>query len=235
MLRAIQQEESNATVATSALSPADRPNALSSGGPNPRRHRRALRQEDNDDDIRGGAALDSEHAQIVAGEADEERPRLGTGRPTLRRSRDDADGEHAAAAAAEEDEGGLAPWQQDPDDEEEEEAEGAESGEEAVGGRRARQPGPARCAEAAPRHRVAFITDHFELRNMVRQGMLGGVVGPLGEAHHIGDAKNKSNEAHWNTFVDLLLMARARCLIWADSGYPKTAIVSLPQAAPGHL
>ncbi len=90
--------------------------------------------------------------------------------------------------------------------------------------RLAARAGPAGPPQRA--QRVLLITDHYELRHMVREGFLGGVVGPLGDAHHISQATIKGNDTrHWNTFVDLLLLTRARCLVWADSGFPKTAMV----------
>ncbi len=60
-----------------------------------------------------------------------------------------------------------------------------------------------------------------------------GVVGPSYSAHHISQYKDRENstaEEHehivMTTFVDLMLLARARCLVWARSGFPMLAMVS---------
>uniref|UniRef100_A0A7S0WQ61 O-fucosyltransferase family protein n=1 Tax=Chlamydomonas leiostraca TaxID=1034604 RepID=A0A7S0WQ61_9CHLO len=73
---------------------------------------------------------------------------------------------------------------------------------------------------------VLLLTDDVVLRTMVADGLFRGFVGPAYVAHHLQRTSDSASvDEHIATFVDLLMLARSKCLIHSASGFSKTAMV----------
>jgi hypothetical protein len=67
-----------------------------------------------------------------------------------------------------------------------------------------------------------MISDNAALRHAAAAGMLAGVVGPPGEAVHSSRGAPGAADL-MRTFVELGMLARARCLVISFSGFSNAA------------
>ena len=73
-------------------------------------------------------------------------------------------------------------------------------------------------------HPFYFATDLNPLREFIQAGFLPYVVASDGAAHHIDKDAGIQGENGVRVFVDLLLLARARCVVSSYSGYSHLAV-----------
>lgn len=66
---------------------------------------------------------------------------------------------------------------------------------------------------------VLLLTDHSSLRHFAQTRKLANVVAPTYGSLHIGTAQQVQSEDHYSTFVDLALMAKAKCILQSKSGF----------------
>jgi hypothetical protein len=83
--------------------------------------------------------------------------------------------------------------------------------------------GASRMAAAAPLPAstpLVLVTDNGHLRALVQHGWLAGVVGPAAQAVHSAAGGSVAlASAHMGTFVELMLLVRAQCLLYTESGF----------------
>jgi hypothetical protein len=90
-------------------------------------------------------------------------------------------------------------------------------------------------ASLPPSTPLLLVTDNGHLRALVQRGWLAGVVGPAAQAVHSADGQAAAVGAHMGAFVELMLLVRARCLLYSESGFSITAMWCAAAAARGCL
>lgn len=80
---------------------------------------------------------------------------------------------------------------------------------------------------------LLLITDNDVLRRFVVEGGLHNVVTPSLTPVHLERAVGLPKEAHLPTFVELLLLGDARCLVMSDSGFSHQAYLYSRRVGPG--
>jgi hypothetical protein len=70
---------------------------------------------------------------------------------------------------------------------------------------------------------LLLLTDNNQLRRFVQRGRLAGVATSTFDAVHFGIAKNSTLQERYSVFVDIALLARAKCVMLSPSGFSMTA------------
>jgi hypothetical protein len=70
---------------------------------------------------------------------------------------------------------------------------------------------------------LLLLTDNNELRRFVQRGRLARVTTSSFDAVHFGVAKNSTLQERYSVFVDIALLARAKCVMLSPSGFSMTA------------
>jgi hypothetical protein len=72
---------------------------------------------------------------------------------------------------------------------------------------------------------IVLVADNRSLRRYIRDGALPGVVGPRSvNSVHSASGLVLTAAPHMTTYVEVYLLARARCLVYTDSGFSYTAL-----------
>jgi hypothetical protein len=66
---------------------------------------------------------------------------------------------------------------------------------------------------------VLLITDHHYLRQAVLEGLFANLITPPGLPVHLDRAEGQPIHSHQDTFVDMVLMGWADCLVTSRSGF----------------